>query len=571
LLELRYVEALAPPAVRAQLGIEKSQYYREHARALAAVVALAGDLALPAAASDQQPVSAPDAGAPQPSPPGQPAGGLPRPLTSFVGREREVVAVRKRLLDPGVRLLTVTGPGGVGKTRLAFQAAAGAAGAFAHGVWFVALAPVRDPALVLPTVARVLGVTEATGQPLVETLAAQLRGRRLLLLLDNFEQVVAAAPCVVELLARCPTITALVTSREVLRVSGEHVWPTPPLTLPGRQTHPERTLPAPRAAALLQADAPRLFLQRARAVWPDLVVTEADAVAIVEICRRLDGLPLAVELAAARVPLLPPRALLARLGRCLPLLTGGARDVPEHQRTLRGTIGWSHDLLSPAEQRLFRRLAVFAGGSTPDAAEAVIRGDPAEPGVPDAEGPAPDGSVEGLEGLGSLVSKSLLELRAAPDEEPRYAMLETVREYALERLNASGEAPVLRDRHAAYYRALAERAAPELEGPRRAAWYVRLERELDNVRAALAWLTARGSASATGAVDAAQDGLRLASALFEVWMGGHPSEGRRWLAALLALPAAAGGTRARSTGLRTAGYLAFRGTSRPAGGCWTRV
>jgi predicted ATPase/class 3 adenylate cyclase/Tfp pilus assembly protein PilF len=434
---------------------------------------------------------------------------LPVQLTPFIGREREVTAVRERLLDPQTRLLTLTGPGGTGKTRLALQVAAEVLEAFPDGVFFVNLAPINDPALVLPTIAQALEVTESGGRPLREVLHALLRAKQLLLILDNCEQVVGAAPAVADLLAASPRLRVLATSRALLRVQGERAYAVGPLALPD-------TAPLPPLETLTQYEAVRLFIARARDVRPDFAVTNATAPAVAEICMRLDGLPLAIELAAARVKLLAPPALLARLTKRLPLLTGGARDLPARHRTLRGTIAWSYDLLDPAEQALFRRLGVFVGGWTLEAAEVVCGGN--------------EGDV--LDLLGVLLDKSLVRVEAQGVGEDRYSLLETIREYALERLEGSGEASELRRAHAEHYLALAEDAGPMLKGPDQAAWLERLEREHDNLRAALGFLWASGDG---------ERALRLAGALGRFWdLQGHWSEGRRRLNDLLALPAPAG-------------------------------
>jgi predicted ATPase/transcriptional regulator with XRE-family HTH domain len=503
-----------------------------------------------------------------------PATNLPHPLSSFVGREAEVAAVCDRLLQPEVRLLTLTGPGGVGKTRLALQAAAEVMtqpGVFPDGVWFVPLAPVRDPSLVPAALAQVLGVTELGARSVPDVLEDYLRARRLLLVLDNFEQVSGAGPFVAQLLAAAPGTKALVTSRAVLRVAGEHGLSVPPLGLPplvpplvtvprgAAPAHRERGASRPGgamgvarpvgSARLSQYEAVRLFVERARAAEKGFAVTNETVPAVAEVCHRLDGLPLAIELAAARVRLLPPEALLARLGRRLPLLTGGPRDAPARQRTLRDTVAWSHELLEPAEQPVFRRLAVFAGGCTLDAAEAVCGG-AARTG---------EAVADGLDGLAALMDASLLEPmevaaggpETAPAADavwdgPRFRMLETVSEYALERLEASGEVETVRRRHAEYFVAFAEWGEPELRGDRAPIWLARFERELDNVRAALSWCLQHGEASL---------GLRLFGKLSAHWyLRGDPDEARRWLDALIALPAsgtAAGLVRALNAGVIT--------------------
>ena len=454
---------------------------------------------------------------------------LPLQPTPFLGRERELAALGKLLRTPTTRLITVTGPGGTGKTRLALQAAADALDDFADGAWFVNLATIDDPALVVPTIARVLGVHETGKQPLVDLLTHHLQDKTLLLLLDNFEQVTAAAPAIADLLAVAPRLTVLVTSRAPLRLRGEHEYPVPPFAVPD-----PRRLPA--LATLSQYDAVRLFVERAQEVRPDFAVTNENAPAVAEICVRLDGLPLAIELAAARVRLFPPQALLARLRpegtRRLKLLTGGARDLPARQQTLRGAIDWSYSLLQPDEQTLFARLAVFLGGRTFEAIEAVCN---------------PEGALDVLAGVESLVEKSLLRQEEGPGGEPRLVMLETIHEYAAERLEASGDAQALRRRHAEYFVHLAETAEWRSRGPDQPLWLERLAAEHDNFRAALRWCVDRGEVAL---------GLRLAGHLgYFWWTHGDADEGRQWLQKFLSRDSGSQ-TAARADALTSAGNLA---------------
>jgi predicted ATPase/DNA-binding SARP family transcriptional activator len=468
---------------------------------------------------------------------------LPAQLTPLLGREREVAGVRELLQGSSragadetppreragalVRLVTLTGPGGVGKTRLALQVAAELLEAFADGVFFVSLAPIRDPNLVISSVAQTLAVKETGGRPLLESLKESLREKELLLLLDNFEQILDAAPLVAELLAASPRLKVLVTSRAALRLRGEHEFPVPPLAVPD-----PRHLPP--LEGLSQYAAVELFIQRAANVKPDFAVTDETAPAMAEICYRLDGLPLALELAAARVRLFSPRALLSRLESRLKLLVGGARDLPTRQQTLRNTIGWSFDLLDETEKTLFRRLSVFVGGFTLEAVEAVCN----------AEG---DWDVDVVDGVASLVDKNLLRQGEGTDGEPRFTMLETIREYARDCLAQSGEAEAIWQHHARFFLSLAEQAEPQLHGRDQVAWVERLETEHDNLRTAVEWALAREEASV---------GLRLAASLGFFWaMRGYITEGRARLVGLLAL-AGEGGTAARARALIGAGRLA---------------
>lgn len=456
---------------------------------------------------------------------------LPPQLTPFVGREREQALVTHLLDREDVRLLTLTGPGGVGKTRLALQVAAGLRNRFHAGVWFVSLASVRDPGLVLSTLAQALGIREYGGQPLWEVVRAQLQEQQLLLLLDNFEQVLAAAPLVADLIAACPLVKALVTSRSLLHVRGEHHCELPPLEVPAPGLDLTR---APDVAELRRYPAIELFIQRARAIQPTFELTPANAGVVAAICRRLDGLPLALELAAARIRLLSVPMLLARLERRLAVLTVGAQDMPQRQQTLRATLDWSYHLLSDAEQRLFRRLGVFVGGWTLEAAEVICCG-------------AGDLGLEVLAGLGSLLDKSLIQRGGNEADEPHFAMLETTREYAFEWLVSSDEAEAFRRRHATYHLALAEQAAAELTGPHQATWLMRLGHAYDNLRAALNWMREHNQTEL---------GLRLAGALARFWTTrGYIGEGRDWLERLLAqtiavdVPAAVRATACYAMGL----------------------
>jgi predicted ATPase/DNA-binding XRE family transcriptional regulator len=468
---------------------------------------------------------------------------VPRPLTRLIGRETETQALHDRLQDDAVRWLTLTGPGGVGKTRLAIAAAASIADTFPDGVVFVDLTPVGDPALVLSTIASALAVRESAGHPLIETLAAFLAPRRLLLVLDNCERVLAGAPDLTTLLAASPGLTIVATSRAPFRVRGEHEFPVLPLPLPAVDGL------AP-IEDLANVPAVALFVERARACRPDVALTTDNAPVIAGICRRLDGLPLAIELAAARVKVLPPAALLARLEQRLPLLTGGGPDLPARQRTMREAIAWSYDLLNQHEQALFRRLAIFVGGFTLEGVEAVYAA---------AGGAAHDM----LEGVVALVDKSLVHqgVDSAGSNDPdsaRFNMLETVREFGAERLAESGEGAAMRTAHAAYFLNFAERAQPAWETSRSDAWRGRFLSELANVRAALHWL------EQTGDVDAA---LRLAGELRLYWfVCDLITEGSTWLEKLVVSEQHASAD-ARATGLLGAGFLALGRGDYPLATC----
>jgi predicted ATPase/class 3 adenylate cyclase len=449
---------------------------------------------------------------------------LPVQLTSFVGRGEDIAAVGD-LLDRA-HLVTLTGPGGTGKTRLALQVAAERLTRYADGAFFVELAPITDADLVPSAIASALGVKESGDLPLLDALKQDLRDRERLLVLDNFEQVAEAGPIVTELLAAAPKLRALVTSRTALRVHGEQEFAVPPLGIPDPANLPP-------LAGLSAFEGVTLFIERATAVRSDFAVTPATAPAIAEIVARLDGLPLAIELAAAKAKLLGPEAILGRLGSRLAFLVGGARDLPGRQRTLREAIAWSHDLLGSAEQARFRRLGVFLGGFTLDAAEALLR----------AEEP----DVDGLDAVGGLVDQSLVRRDEGVHGEPRFTMLETIREFAVERLSESGDLAELRGRHARVYLHIAERSEPELT--RSSDVVDAVGHDHDNYRAALAWALETGSADL---------GLRLGFALWRFWqVRGHLREGRRWFDALLALPQAAPPTAARAKGLTGAAGIAY--------------
>lgn len=443
---------------------------------------------------------------------------LPTQLTTFVGRDREIEEGLQSLAE--TRLLTLTGPGGTGKTRLSLQLAAAASENFPDGVWFVALEPVRDPELVAPTIARTLGAGANTSRPSIEVLAELIGETRQLIVLDNFEQVIAGAPVVANLLRRCANLTVIVTSRATLRVSGEREFPVPGLPTPpdvSQLSEMERlnlplALREPDAQSLNQYEAVRLFIARAVAVRPAFSVTNANAPAVAQICARLHGMPLAIELAAARIKLLSPEQILARLEDHLALLTVGSRDLPERQQTLRGAIAWSYDLLDEGARLLVDRLSVFRGGCELETAEVVC-------------GPASEIGGDILDGLTGLVDQSLIRVDETTDN-PRFLMLESIREYAAEQLEGRGETSLIRDRHASAMLDVAERARPHLHGADQRMWLDHLEHEHDNMRKALDWVTAKPLPELA---------VRLSFALWRFWQQrGYLHEARARLEAIAA-------------------------------------
>lgn len=457
--------------------------------------------------------------------PRSPPTNLPTPLTSFVGRQAEIAELQTLLRRR--RLVTLTGAGGIGKTRLAIASVRNELHQFPDGVFLVSLAPVRQAEFVLPAIAQILGAREAAERSLLQSVTETIDDKRLLLILDNVEHLAEASPILTRLLETCPHLHMLLTSRIRLRLHGEQEYPVEPLALPDSSVLD--------VAEAGHAAAVELFVQRAQEVQPGFRLTDENVRPVAEILRRLDGLPLAIELAAARVKVLPPPAILARLDHPLTLLTGGPRDLPARQQTIRDTIAWSHDLLATNEKRLFRRLSIFIGGWTLEAAEAVVQDDHSV-------------SDDVLDRLSALVDHSLVR-RQDVGSYPRYGMLEIIREFGLDQLASAAEVEVMRERHATHFCELAEQAESGFLGTDEVAWLDRIEQELGNIRAALEWSSADPSRASTG--------LGLATALWNFWdMHGRPSEGRRWIQALL--PHVPGRTMLHARALYASGYLATR-------------
>lgn len=534
ILTLRYLEGLEIRAIQRELGIGRSQYYRDLQKALGAVASLLWDRY----ARHRQFTGLPNAPVRQTSEPIglvplaggglAPASPLPIPLTSFVGRDRELAEVRRLLGES--RLLTLTGPPGTGKTRLALEAAARMRDGFPDGVYFVPLGPLDDPDLVVPAIAQALGIREYPGRSLEESLVNGLGARAMLLVLDNLEQIVDAGPTIAHLLQMCP-LRALATSRVRLRVSGEQEFTVRPLAL--RSDDASESIPA----------SVTLFIDRASHVNPDFQPSPEEVQLIADVCAGLDGLPLAIELAAARINVLSPGALAARLGSRLALLTGGPRDAPARHQTLRAAIAWSYDLLGATEQVRFEQLSVFAGGWTLEAAEAVVDAETSCLGGGETS-QTPSGflspAVSVLDSLAALVDASLVQRDPPVDGQPRFMMLETIREFARERLAARGQEVALLGRHADYFLGFAEHAATFRSTPHVGLWQRRVAHEFDNLRSAIDWLETR---------DAERE-LRLATALGHFWyLRGLYGEGCERLEAALAASGSALRTRARARAL----------------------
>jgi predicted ATPase/DNA-binding XRE family transcriptional regulator len=458
---------------------------------------------------------------------------LVTPLTRLIGRGEDAAAIHDLLTDREIRLVTLVGPPGIGKTRLSLQVAADVAPAFPDGVFSVALGPISDPALVTPTIAKTLGVKESAAQPLVECLIDYLRPRRLLLLLDNVEHMLSAVPDIAQVLTACPTVKVLTTSRQPLRIRGEQLYSVPPLALP-----PPALPDHDRAVTAARYPAIELFVERAQAADRTFQLSDANARDIAAICANLEGLPLAIELVAARVTLLAPQALLSRLDSRLTLLTDGPRDLPERQQTLRGTIDWSYRLLNAGEQALFARLAVFIGGCLPEAAEQVANADADLP-------------VATLDGLGALADRNLLRQEERLDGERYSVFFETIREFALEKLAERGESVLIRERYRGYYLGLAETASARLTGRDQEVWLDRLEAEHNNLRAVIEYHIQHGEAAPV---------LRMVAALWRFWhVRSHHTEGGRWIALALGLDEPADApvdARHRAQALNGAGWIA---------------